>query len=175
MRSFQSKLAAKLNTMSQKLVDNSIALAGVATDVIRIRIDTNQMFDPSKITVDGIDIIEIIFPKLEDIPMTRFDRGAGSFISANDAATQNQSQPFTCYTRVHEALDEGSIILKFFDNPISSDPWILPLQVKNRLGTFGSRKIIWMKVNLGYYDNPLDPKIYEWCEQLAQRRGILGW
>ena len=173
MKSFQSRLNAKMNTISQKLLDNSIELTGVTTDVIRIRVETNQMMDPTKIIVDDIDVINMIFPALVDIPMKRFEGSSSSFASANDAATEQQ--PFECYTTVHNGLDEGSIILKFFENPHGSLPWVLPLQVKNRLGTFGARKIIYMKVLLGYYDNPMDSKIYQWCEQLALRRGILGW
>jgi len=172
VRSFQARLSSKLNTISQKLIDNDISLAGIATDVIIIRVDTNQMLDPIKITVDDIDVIEMIFPKLENIPMKRFSGNSGTFVSANDAT---EEEPFECYTRVHQQLDEGSIILKFFENPNGSEPWILPLQVKNRLGTFGARKIVWMKILLGYYDNPIDPKIYQWCEDLAERRQILGW
>lgn len=173
MRSFQSRLSSKMNAISQKLVDNSIGLTGVTTDVIRIRVETNQMSDPTKIIVEDIDVISMIFPALLDIPMRRFEGSTSTFSSANDAATEEQ--PFECYTTVHNKLDEGSIILKFFENPNGSVPWVLPLQVKNRLGTFGARKIIWMKVQLGYYDNPMDSKIYQWCEQLSIRRGLLGW
>jgi hypothetical protein len=172
MRSFQSRLNAKMNMISQKLNDNDIGLAGVTTDVIRIRVDVNQMSDPTKINVDDIDVISMIFPALTDIPMRRFEGSTQTFLSANDAT---EEQTFECYTNVHNILDEGSIILKFFDNPVGSMPWVLPLQVKNRLGTFGSRKIVWMKLVLSYYDSPLDPKIYQWCEQLAVRRQILQW
>ena len=172
-RSWQSRLSAKQNAIAQRLVDNSISNTGTMTDVIRIRVETNQMSDPTKIIVDNIDVIDMIFPALEDIPMRRFEGSTMTFLSANDAT--EEPEPFECYTKITNQIDQGTIILKFFENPMGSEPWILPLAVSDLLGTFGARKIIWQKCKLTYYNNPLDPKIYAWCLDLAQRRNLLGW
>jgi hypothetical protein len=179
VRTFQSRLSAKINKLSQKLIDNTISLTGVTTDVIRIFVDINKMSDPTSIKITDIDIAEIVFPALKNVPMRRFLGNSGQFISANDAASEDSEseakQPFECYSKIDYQMDFGTIILKFFENPTGSEPWVLPLKIANVLGTFGSRSIQWNRIDLVYYDNPLAPEIFNFCQQLAVRRGILQW
>jgi hypothetical protein len=183
LKSWQSRLQAKTNALSQKLIDNSITLAGVATDCIFIRQNLSKQYDPVSISVDDIDVVGVMFPPLKDIPMRRFLYNTGHFIQANDAV-EDETQPFECYAEVKYRIDQGSILLKFFDNPQTktpntdekiTDPWILPLKVAEVMGTFGGRSIIWQKLNLVYMDEMIPDAIMNWCIQLAQRRQILHW
>jgi hypothetical protein len=184
VRSWQSRLQAKMNTLSQKLVDNTITLSGAATDCIFIRQNLNKMSDPVSLTIDDVDVINIVFPPLIDIPLRRFLWSTGHFIQANDAV-EEENQPFECYAEVKYRVDQGSIILKFFDNPqgttpsgesySTTEPWVLPLKVADVMGTFGGRSMVWQKLNLVYYDNMLPDQIYQWCIQLAARRELLKW
>jgi hypothetical protein len=174
MRTWQSRLSAKLNKLSQKLVDNSITNAGLVTDCIFIRTDLDKVGDPTRIQVSDIDVAELIFPAMVDIPMKRFLGNNGQMIEAIDA-TEEKTEPFECYSRIDTPIDQGSIFLKFFENPTGSSPLVLPLKVAEILGNFGARSIIFNKLHLTYYDNPLDPQIYQWCLDLATRRSILGW
>jgi hypothetical protein len=177
---WQSRLSAKENAISQTLVDNSIILSGVSTDVIIIDETLNDVQDPTSLTVDSIGVINIIFPKMEDIPMRRFIQQDGTYISANAGKDEkNEKEPFICYspigTRLGTVIPQGSILLKFFQNPTSADPWILPLKISDILGTFGSRTIIWQKLNVVYYDTPINSTLYSYLLTLAQRRNLLGW
>lgn len=173
-RTWQSRLAANNNKISQKLTDNAIRNAGTITDVIRIRNKTNQMGDVTSSFLDSIDIVEIMFPKLSDVPMKRFSLTNPVPIVAVNAADK-PPQPFEGYAPVTSLIDQDDIILKFFVNPNGDKPWILPLQIKDNLGTFGSWSIQWIKLKITYYDDVLDPVVLDFCTQLATRRQILGW
>jgi hypothetical protein len=174
---FQARLLAKMGRVSQKLVDQQIKLMGVITDVIRITGKFTTQSDYISRTVDDIDIIEIAFPGLKDVPMRRFVMNSGQAISANDAVSKEgeEQEPFECYAPVTSLVKQHDIILKFFENPIGDDPWILPLQCSDVMGTFGARQIIWQKMNLVYYAEELDPQIVTWCNEMAVRRQILNW
>jgi hypothetical protein len=184
-KTWQARLQAKMNILSQKLLDNAITLAGVSTDVIFIRQNLNNVSDPVSITVDDIDVINIMFPGLKDIPMRRFlFQDNQQFYVANDGA-EDEIQPFECYIETKYRVDQGSIILKFFDNPQGSTPngttpstekpWVLPLKISEILGTFGGRSMVYQKCLLVYQDHQIPDQILTWALQLAQRRQILGW
>ena len=183
--SWQSRLQAKDNIIAQKLADNSITLAGYATDVIFIRQNLNKVSDPTSITIDDVDVINIMFPSLEDVPMRRFLwNDTQQFYVANDKV-EEEDQPFEAYAPVAYRIEQGSIILKFFDNPTggtpngttptSEMPWVLPLKVADVLGTFGGRSMIYQKLSLVYEDHMIPDQILQWSIQLAQRRQIIGY
>ena len=175
MSTWQSRLSAKDNHLSQKLVDNSIILSGVSTEVIIINEMLNGVNDPISLSVENIGVINVIFPSLQDVPMRRFiQNGNGSSsISANDG--KDEKEPFICYAPIASTVPQGSILLKFFENPTGDAPWILPLKVADVLGTFGSRTIIYQKLNIVYYDTPINSTLYDWLLTMAQRRSLLGW
>lgn len=182
--SWQARLQSKMNHLSQKLNDNMIGLMGVVTDVVFIRQNLNKVYDPVSLTVDDVDVINVSFPSLKDIPMRRFLFTDDNFYVANNA-TEDDVQPFKAYVQTKYRVDQGSIILKFFDNPQGSTPlgnlptaekpWVLPLKVAEVLGTFGGRSMIWQQMNLVYLDHMIPDQIMQWCITLANRRNILGW
>ena len=171
MRSFQSRLGAKTDKLIQKLSDNAITLTGSITDVIRITAKLGMMQDIESRVIDGIDVVEIMFPPLKDVPMKRFLSGAKT-TSANDGA---KSEPFECYAPISAKINQDDIILKFFENPQGDDPWVLPLEIKEALGTFNTRSIIWQKYLITYYNEEIPQKVYEWCLDMAKRREKLKW
>lgn len=173
-RTWQSRLQANNNKIAQKLADNAIRNAGTITDLIRIRQDKNKMGDVISSFVDNIDIVEIMFPALTEIEMKRFSLTNTPPISANNAADEDK-QPFECYAPIDTLVAQDDIILKFFQNPNSDLPWILPLQIKDSLGSFGGWSIQWIKLKATYYDEPIPTEVLNFCVQFATRRGILGW
>jgi hypothetical protein len=178
--SWQSRLSSCLNRISQTLVDNSIILSGFATDVIIIDETLNEVQDPTALNVDEIGVINIVFPSFDSVPMRRFIQSDGTYISANAGKDgKEDKEPFTCYAPIGNnlgtSIPQGSILLKFFENPTGSAPWVLPLRISDILGTFGARTIIWQKILATYYDTPVNTTLYNYLLQLATRRGILGW
>lgn len=174
---FQARLLAKQGKISQKLVDNQIKLEGVITDVIRIRGKFSVQGDYISRIVDNIDVVEIVFPSIKDVPMRRFLQSDNTTnIQAIDGVSkETKIEPFECYAPITATVDNDDIILKFFENPDGDEPWILALKVADVLGTFGARHIIWQKLKLVYHDEILDTQLLTWCSQMANRRNILGW
>ena len=179
MSSWQSRLSATENRIAQTLVDNSIILSGFATDVIVIDETLNEIQDTTALNVDEIGIVNIVFPSFQDVPMRRFIQADGTYISANAGKDKEDKEPFVCYspigTNLGTVIPQGSILLKFFENPTGAQPWVLPLKISDILGTFGARTIIWQKLNIVYYDTPVNAALYNYLLQLAQRRSLLNW
>jgi hypothetical protein len=178
--SWQSRLSSRLNRISQTLVDNSIILSGFSTDVIIIDETLNEVQDPTALNVDEIGVVNIVFPSFQDVPMRRFIQGDGTYISANAGKdSKEDKEPFVCYspigTNLGIVIPQGSILLKFFENPTGAAPWILPLKVADILGTFGARTIIYQKLNIVYYDTPVSSVLYNYLLTLSQRRSLLNW
>jgi hypothetical protein len=172
--SWQSRLTSKQNRLSQKMIDNGISLSGYTTDVIVINETLNAVQDVTSINVDNIGIINIVFPGLSSIPMRRFINPSGvSWTVAVDA--KDGIEPFVCYAPISTVINQGSILLKFFENTAGSDPLILPLKIADILGSFGGRSIIWQQLNVVYYDTPINPQLYSYLISLASRRNLLGW
>ena len=160
--------------MSQKLADNAVSLLGDLTDVIRIRLNKNRVGDVNSKIVDDIDVAEIIFPAFKDIPMWRFTSDGGLSAQSVDIHDGN-IEPMIGYAPVKSGISQGDIIIKFFENPLNDKPLVLILQIKDMLGTFGQRSIICQKVQITYYDEQLEPEIWQWCMSAANRRKILKW
>lgn len=173
MRTFQSRLAAKQNKIAQKLSDNAISLLGTATDVIKITSKKNNMGDLISRTVNDIDVIEIIFPGMVDVPMWRFTKDGVSG-SSHDIHS-GDIQPFVLAAPLSSRVDQDDILIKFFEDPAGDNPFVLVLQIKDVLGTFGGRSIIYQKMNASYYDEQLEPEIWQWCIEIAERRNLLKW
>lgn len=173
-RYFQARLAAKLDTIAQKLTDNSISLTGTITDVIRIASKRSIQGDLLSRTVDDIGLIEIIFPKLTDVPMWRFVTGGHSKLS-QPLQSEEHLKMFECLVPISSHVDQDDIIVRFFENPAGDDPLVLVLQAKEILGTFGNRSIIYTKVRFTFFDEELPTQIKEWCLDMARRRLTLTW
>lgn len=175
MRTFQARLAKKLNNISQKLSDNNFSRMGTATDVIRIKANKNNLGDLLSRDVQDLDVLEIRFPPLKDVPMWRFDAGSGIPQLSVNIHDQEEFKPFKAFAPLQYKIDQDDILIKFFENPAGDKPLVLVLQVKDILGTFGDRSIIYQQLNITYYDEQLEEEIWNWCLAAAERRGLLGW
>jgi hypothetical protein len=189
VQTWQSRLTAKQNILSQKMVDQQVRNAGFATDVIIIRSNLDRVNDIVNLELLDIDVVNMTFPPMRDIPLRRFWGsgptiiGYGTDTQANDSATLKKTEPFQCFAEVKYKIEQDSIILKFFDNPqgtntklpIHTESWILPLQVKDILGTFGGRSMIMQKINVAYLDQTLPDSLMAYVNAMATRRNILGW
>lgn len=171
--SFQARLAAKQNKLSQKLIGNSIRLSGTITDVIRIKAVRTMQQDLVSRTVEDLEVIEMIFPAMANIPMHRFIKNGASYQAV--FAKEENVEPFKCFIPSTYQIDQDDIVVKFFDNPAGDEPWLLILQVKDSFGVFGARSIIWSAVSLTYYDELLPEQLIQYCRDIANRRKDLRW
>ncbi len=174
-KTYQSRLQAIQNRLNQKLVENQIRLSGDIIDVILIRNKENEVGDVTSRIIDKIDIIEIMMSPLKDIPMKVFSLNTPVPSPIAVDGVSPPSQPLTGYAPISAHVDQDDLIVRFLENPDGKKPWILVLQVKDVLGTFGSRTIQWQKIQLSYYDNVLTQEVKDYVLALAERRNILKW
>ena len=188
-RTWQSRLVAKNNTVAKKTINNNLINAGIISDVLIIRESLNLVNDVVSYDFMDIDMINIVFPPMVDIPIWRFFGGGQNQnlgiadLQANDSATDKKTAGFECFVGVSNKIDRGSIILRFFDTPQgtnssvpnSTEPWVLPLQVKDVKGGFGGRSMVYQKIILGYLDGPLPTQFQNYITQMSNRRQVLGW
>ncbi len=173
MSSWQSRLSAVENRLSQKLIDNSIDLTGSATDVIMINEDLNELQDVTSYNVESIGIVNIIFPEMKDIPTWRFlNTGSTSAIIAND---EKENEPIVCISPISQIIDQGSLLLKFLENNKNDMPWVLVLRVADVNIDFGARTSITKKIICTYYDQPINSQLLNWLNIFATRRQLLQW
>jgi len=83
---------------------------------------------------------------------------------------------FACTAPITSNIDQDDIIVKFFERPSTSDdPLVLILQIKDILGTFGIRSLLYTKIKATFYDEELPTQVRTWCLEMAQRRDDLKW
>jgi len=170
--SFQSRLSSKVNRLSQKLHDNGIRLTGTISDCIKITTNKSDQGDILKRRVDKLDVIPIVFPPLVDVPLRKVVPATGqSFIIPYTF----DIQPIEIMVPLSAKIDQDDLIIKFYENTEGVDPYISILEVKDILGTFGARSIIYQKYKATFFDGELPPQIIAWIMLMAQRRQLLQW
>jgi len=169
---FQSRLSSRTNRISQKLNDNTIRLSGTISDCIKITLKLSPIGDIISRKIEDLDVIPVVFPALEDIPLKRVTSATGELVTVPYTL---DIQPIEVLIPLNNKVDQDDLIVKFYENTESHDPYIAVLQVKDILGTFGARTIVYHKYKLTNYDGVLPPKIIEWVLDMARRRQILHW
>lgn len=171
--SWQSRLQAKNNILAQKLSDNTINITGYATDIIIMSEELNSVQDVTSLNVDSLGLYNVVFPNsFSEIPMRRFMHSSGIYTSADNA---KEVEPFVCYAPISADIPQGSLLLKYYNNPQGATPWLLVLKVADLIGGFGGWSIIYQKLNLVYSDTVLNPQLLSWLQTFAIRRGLLGY
>lgn len=169
---FQSRLSSKLNKLSQKLNDNSVRLSGVASDCIKISVTLSPQGDIIKRKVEEIDVVPVIFPPLIDVPL----RIVKSITGETTVVPYTfDIQPVEVLIPLKHNLDQDDLLIKFYENTEGIDPYIAVYQVKEILGSFGARSIIYHKYILTNFDGTLPNQILLWVMDMAERRNLLSW
>lgn len=169
---FQSRLSAKLNNIERKLVDNAIRLQGVATDCICIRTKKTPQGDIESRTITSIDAIPVIFPSFTDVPLMKYVRQTGEVVKMFSTF---EKQPFEMYIPSQNEMSQEDLLIKFYENENNIDPYISVIEIKDLLGTFGARSLIYHKYKGTFYDEVLPDAIMNFAVDMARRRQILHW
>ena len=169
--SFQSRLSAKLNKLSQRLIDNSIRLSGTLEDAIRISTTKSDQGDIIKRKVEDLTLISAVFPALQDVPL-KLIRVSGD---TKVIPYTFDIQPFEILVPLSAEMKQDDLVIKFYENTNNQEPFILVSEVKEVLGTFGSRSILYHKYKVTGYDGELPSQIIEWVLDMARRRDQLQW
>lgn len=173
--SLSARLASKLNALYRKIFDKKLEQSGILSDVIHVKTTRTTTLDIAGREIIGIDLINVIFPRLEDVPMRKITNTSGE---TRNAIYANAGQPFLLYAPINTAVDIDDLIIKLYDDVTADNtPWVTILQIKDTLGTFGDRSIIYQKIQCTYFDESLPTAIVDYVTTMANRRKMeeLNW
>jgi hypothetical protein len=174
--SFSARLASKMNSLYRKIFDRRIELAGILTDVIRVKVEKTAQLDIASREITGMDLINIIYPRMENLPMRKITRPSDG--TTRNAIYAKEREPFMLVAPITVNVDVDDILIKLYEDVTADhEPWVTVLQVKDILGTFGDRSIIYQKIQATYLDEALPPAVITYVTNMATRRetGELGW
>ena len=174
--SYQARLGKKLDNIVRKVTDNNIRLASQPVDMIRIKVNRDPISqDLISRTVVSTEIIPIIFPTMEKVPLRRLTREGEDDVLVPNLYQFYEEQYWTIYTPAEIRLDEDDILLRLIYDPYSNEPNILCTQVKESLGTIGYSSFIYFEYKITLYDEELPDQVINIIKQANTKREELGW
>lgn len=178
MKTYQDRLAQKLDIKKRKLIDLAINHAGSATDAIRIRLTKNDEGDITSRIIEKADVIHVIFPPMIDIPYRRLSSKEGAsyeIISPIAAADDESVKNYEIYTTHNSVLRPDDLIIRIMQDPEVDNPIIICLQVLEALGTFGGTMLIRHKYKTNLYNEKLPDEVINVIYEMVKRRIVLGY
>lgn len=178
MKTYQDRLAQKLDLKRRKLIDLAISHAGSATDAIRVRLSKNDEGDIISRVIEKADVIHVVFPPMEDVPYRRLsaDKNSPYEITSPVASAEDDSKKFyEIYTTHNAVLLPDDLIIRVMQDPEVDTPIILCLQVLEPLGTFGGTMLIKHKYKTDLYNETLSKEVIDVIYEMVKRRIFLGY
>lgn len=174
---YQAKLGRKLDAMNQKVIDNNLRLSAHPTDMIRISVNRDERsHDLISRTVESVEVMPILLPKMEDIPLRHFIREDTDIMVPSLFATPDQEY-FEVYAPVEMDLNEDDLLVRILNDssPDIDESYVMVLQVKEVLGTFGYSSLVWKKLIVTFYDEKLPNQIVTAVKESIKKRERLNW
>ena len=178
---FQSRLGRKVDNIALKVLDNNIRLTAHPTDMLRITVDRDpRSRDIISRTVQSTEIMPIILPNMVDIPLRQLKRegtATTDVMIPSLYSTMMQQDYFEVYAPVECNLTEDDLLIRMLydSSPNVEEPYIMVLQVKEVLATFGYSSVMWKKVIVTFYDETLPDKIIEIIQDSIKKREKVGF
>lgn len=173
--SFQARLGKKLDNIVRKVADNNIRLASQPVDMIRVKANRDPISqDLISRTIDDAEIVPIIFPTMEDVPLRRLTR-SGEDVLIPDLYQFHKDQYWEIYSPATIKLDEDDLLIRMIYDPYSDEPNIVCLAVKENLATIGYSSVIYLKYQVTLYDEALNDEIVDFIMNAYRKRMELGW
>ena len=174
--SYQARLGRKIDNILRKVTDNNIRLASQPVDMIRIKVNRDPISqDLISRTVVSTEIIPIIFPTMEKVPLRRLTREGNEDVLVPNLYQFYEEQYWTIYTPAEIRLDEDDILLRLIYDPYSDEPNAIALQVKEGKATVGYNSIIYLEYSVTLYDEALPSEIVDIIKDANRKREELGW
>lgn len=181
---FQARLGRKMDNIARKLTDNQITLTAHPTDMLRVEaIRDEQSQDLISRRIAAAEVIPIIFPNMVDIPLRHFISSNGDDIIIPSLYTTPEQQYFEIYAPVGTQLMMDDLLIRILNDPgIPADQktsvegaenapyYVMALQVKEILGTFGYSSLRWMKYFVTFYDESLPKQVITQLQTEANKR-----
>lgn len=173
---YQAKLGRKLDNINRKVMDNNIRLSGQPTDMLRIKVNRDPISnDLVSRTIISTEIIPVIFPNMEKVPLRRLTRDGELEVLVPNLYQFYDDQYWTLYTPAEIRLDEDDLLLRLIYDPYSDEPHIAALQVKDSLSVIGYNSIVWFQYNATLYDEILPTEVVNIIKKANEKREKLQW
>lgn len=175
--SFQARLGKKLDRISVKILDNDIRLTSNPTDMLRIEVTRDERSsDLKRRTVKSVEVLPIILPVLKDIPLRHMLREETDILIPSMYMIANEEY-FEIWAPIEVDLNEDDLLIRILNDssPEINDPYVMVLQVKEVLGTFGYASLVWKKCLCTFYDEALPSQIINVIKENIKKRELLGW
>lgn len=173
---YQAKLGRKLDNINRKVMDNNIRLSGQPTDMLRIKVNRDAISsDLISRTIISTEIIPVIFPNMEKVPLRRLTRDGDLEVLVPNLYQFYEDQYWTIYTPAEIRLDEDDLLLRMIYDPYSDEPNIVCLQCKESDAVVGYNSIVWIETKATLYDEPLAPSITNIIIEANKKREKIGW
>ena len=177
--SFQARLGRKLDNIQRKSLDNTIRLSSNPTDMLRIKIDRDERSrDIISRTLTSIEVLPIIFPKIESIPMRHLEGYRdGTEVTIPSLYTIDQKEYFELYAPVQCKLNPDDLLVRIIYDDINcpDDPYVMILQITEQLATVGYSSIRYYTYWACYYNEKLPNKILSVIKSDQIKRSLLKW
>lgn len=178
---FQARLGKKIDNISLKVLDNNIRLTAHPTDMLRIAVERDpRTRDIVSRIVENTEIMPIILPKMVDIPLRQLKREGTTttdvMIPSLYATMQSQDY-FEVYAPVECNLNDDDLLVRILyeSAPNITEPYVMVLQVKEVLATFGYSSVMWKKVIVVFYEESLPEKIIQIIQDSIHKREKVGF
>lgn len=174
---FQARLGRKLDNIRKRVLDNNIRLSAHPTDMLRIAVvRDDRSHDLISRTIESTEIMPIILPKMEDIPLRHLIREGKDILIPSMYPIQ-QEEYFEVYAPVQCDLHEDDLLVRILydSSPDISNPYVMCLQVKDVLGTFGYSSLTWKKAICTMYDETLPSRVIQLIRASILKREVLDW
>lgn len=174
---FQARLGRKLDNIRKRVLDNNIRLSAHPTDMLRIAVQRDERsHDLISRTIESTEIMPIILPKMEDIPLRHLIRDGKDILIPSMYPIQ-QEEYFEVYAPVQCDLHEDDLLVRILydSSPDINNPYVMVLQCKDVLGTFGYSTLTWKKIVVTMYDETLPSRVVQLIKASILKREALDW
>jgi len=169
---WQARLGKKLDTIRQKVTDNSLLLTSHPTDMVRIRAKRDERtHDLISRVVESVEVLPIVLPILKDVPMRRLLRQQQEITSFEMISRQ----PFEIYSPVRVQLKRDDLLFRMIYDPQVNDPYVMVLQIKDELATMAYSSLLYIKYTASFYDEKIPLEVVQALVAATQKREALTW
>ena len=173
---FQARMGSRLDVIKRKVIDNSIRIASSPTDMIRVKsVRDGRSGDLISRTVTVSEVLPVILPEMQDIPLRRFITEDDKSISIPSLYSIKDKAYFDLYCAMECNLDIDDLLFRIIKDPGSDIPYIMCLQVKDVLSTVSYGSILYSKYQVTFFDEALPAEITNVIRQESLKRESLGW
>ena len=177
----QARLAKTQDKLRRKLIDE-VMLRPVSSPIDTIRMKTRVDYQGTEqsLIYEKADVIPVVFPALTKVPFRKIKENEEtnsweltSLIESHEEGQQEEK--YTCQVPYSCDVDVGDMFFRIFVDEDIACPIIIPIQVKELLGTFGAQRLIMQEVNCTIPTFDIPQEVVDIIHEMAVRRLRVGY